>query len=171
MCVVPGEEPANMKNSIPKGDPKALAVALDALSLLDPQELNARWKSLYGSDPPDRIRRPLMIQALAYRLQEQALGGLKPATRRLLRSVAGGADTHRQTAVESKHPVKAGAVLIREWHGTKHQVTALKDGFMFRGKRFQSLSKIAGEITGTRWSGPLFFGLKKLHQEAQRGAH
>jgi len=160
-----------MKNSIPKGDPKGLAVALDALSLLDPQELNARWKALYGSDPPDRLRRPLMIQALAYRLQEQALGGMKPATRRLLHSVAGGADNRRQIAVESKRLVKAGAVLIREWHGTKHQVTALKDGFMFRGKRFQSLSKIAGEITGTRWSGPLFFGLKNSNQEQRDGAH
>ena len=158
-----------MKNSIPKGDPKALAVALDALSLLDPQELNARWKALYGSDPPDRLRRPLMIQALAYRLQEQALGGLKPAARRLLRSVAGGADTRRQT--DAKRPVKEGAVLIREWHGIRHQVTALKDGFKFREKRFQSLSKIAGEITGTRWSGPLFFGLKSSRQEEEHGAH
>ena len=115
---------------------------------------------MYGSDPPDRIRRPLMIQALAYRLQEQALGGLKPATRRLLCSVADDSETCSKIEVDSKRRVKAGAVLIREWQGTKHQVTALKDGFMFRGKRFQSLSKIAGEITGTRWSGPLFFGLK-----------
>jgi Protein of unknown function (DUF2924) len=171
MCVVPGEEPAHMKNSIPKGDQKSLASALDALSVLDLQELDARWKSLYGSDPPDRIRRPLMIQALAYRLQEEALGGLKPATRRLLRNVAGDAERRRPIAVESKRPVKEGAVLIREWHGTKHQVIALKDGFMFRGKRFPSLSKIAGEITGTRWSGPLFFGLKNSLQEQQNGAH
>jgi hypothetical protein len=126
-----------MKNSIPKGDAKGLGAALDALSLLDPQELNARWKALYGSDPPDRLRRPLMIQALAYRLQEQALGGLKPATRRLLANVAGCGETRRPVATDSQRPVKAGAVLIREWHGTKHQVTALKDGFMFRGKRFQ----------------------------------
>jgi hypothetical protein len=160
-----------MKNSMPKGDTKVLATALDALTLLDSEELDARWKASHGSDPPDRLRRPLMIQALAYRLQEQAFGGLKPATRRLLHSVAGGADTRRRTAVESKRPFKAGAVLIREWHGTKHQVTALKDGFMFRGKRFQSLSKIAGEITGTRWSGPLFFGLKNSHQEQRDGAH
>jgi hypothetical protein len=100
MCVVPGEEQGHMKNSIPKGDTNGLAAALKALSVLDPQELNARWKALYGSDPPDRLRRPLMIQALAYRLQEQALGGLKPATRRLLRSVAGDAETRRPTAVE-----------------------------------------------------------------------
>src|SRR5712671_443427 len=159
-----------MKNSIAKGHPEGLAAALDALSVLDPQKLDARWKAVYGSDPPDRLRRPLMIQALAYRLQEQALGCLKPATRRLLANIAGGEETRRGKAVESKHPVKAGAVLIREWHGTKHQVTALKDGFIFRGKRFQSLSKIAGEITGTRWSGPLFFGLKNSQQEKQHGA-
>jgi hypothetical protein len=161
-----------MKNSIPNGGHKDLTAALDALSELDPQELNARWKGSYGSEPPDRLRRPLMIQALAYRLQEQALGGLKPATRRLLHSVAGGADARSETAIESKRRrVQAGAVLIREWHGTKHQVTALKDGFMFRGKRYQSLSKIAGEIAGTRWSGPLFFGLKNSHQEQRDGAH
>jgi len=160
-----------MKNSIAKGDLKGLAAALDAISSLGPKELDAQWKALYGSDPPDRLRRPLMIQALAYRLQEQALGGLKPATRRLLRSIAGDAGTRRPIATPAQRPIAAGAILIREWHGTKHQVTALKDGFMFRGKRFQSLSKIAGEITGTRWSGPLFFGLKSSRQEEEHGAH
>ena len=125
-----------MKNSIPKGDSKALATALDGLSLLDPQELNAQWKAVYGSDPPDRLRRPLTIQALAYLLQEQALGGLKLATRRLLRSVAGGPETSREIHVDSKRRVKTGTVLIREWHGTKHQVTALKDGFMFEESAF-----------------------------------
>ena len=112
-----------------------------------------------------------MVMALAYRLQEQALGGLKPATRRLLRSIAGDVETRRPFATHAERRIEAGAVLIREWHGTKHQVTVLKDGFMFRGKRFQSLSKIAGEITGTRWSGPLFFGLKSSRQEEEHGAH
>ena len=72
--------------------------------------------------------------------------------------MAAGAGSGFSVAVQPRRSVKAGAVLIREWHGTKHQVTALKDGFMFSGKHFQSLSKIAYEITGTRWSGPLFFG-------------
>src|SRR5208282_5133124 len=117
-----------MKNSIAKGDLKGLAAALDAISSLGPEELDAQWKALYGSDPPDRLRRPLMIQALAHRLQEQALGGLKPATRRLLRSIAGDPETRRPVATHSQRRVKAGAMLIREWHGTKHQVTALKDG-------------------------------------------
>lgn len=73
-----------MKDSITKCDPKHLPSALAALSLLDSEELYARWKALYGVDPPARLRRPLIIQALAYRLQEKALGGLKPATQRLL---------------------------------------------------------------------------------------
>jgi hypothetical protein len=112
-----------------------------------------------------------MIQALAYRLQEQALGGLKPATRRLLRSIASNAETRRPIGTHAERRIEAGAVLIREWHGIKHQVTAVKDGFIFQGKRFQSLSRIAGEITGTRWSGPLFFGLKNSRQEEERGAN
>ena len=159
-----------MKNSIAKGDLKGLS-ALDAVSSLGPDELEAQWKALYGTDPPDRLRRPLMIQALAYRIQEQVLGGLKPATRRLLRSIAGDIGTRRPIANHTQPQITAGAVLIREWHGTKHQVTALKDGFIFRGKRYQSLSKIAGEITGTRWSGPLFFGLKNSRQEKELAAH
>jgi Protein of unknown function (DUF2924) len=130
----PGEEPDHMKNSIAKGDLKGLAAALDAISSLSPEELDAQWKALYGSDSPDRLRRPLMIQALAYRIQEQAFGGLKPATRRLLRSIAGDIESRSPIVAHAARRIKAGAVLIREWHGTKHHVTALKDGFMFRGK-------------------------------------
>jgi hypothetical protein len=159
-----------MKNSISQSEAKTLAANLDSLCVLKPDELAEQWRSWFRSDPPDRLRRLLLIQALAYRLQEQALGGLKPTTRRLLAGVASDAGARRPITVHSNFQVRAGAVLIREWHGTKHQVTALKDGFMFHGKRFQSLSKIASEITGTRWSGPLFFGLKHCHREQQHGA-
>jgi hypothetical protein len=159
-----------MRNSIAIPDPKDLPRALADLSSLDSEELNERWKALFGGDPPARFRPPLMIQALAYRLQEKALGGLKPSTRRLLQRIAGDAREGRPIAVEPKHRVKPGAVLIREWHGTKQQVTVIKDGFMFNGKRFQSLSKIAFEITGTHWSGPLFFGLRKSGKEENDGA-
>jgi hypothetical protein len=159
-----------MKDSTAIPDPKDLAGALSQLSALDSAQLNARWKALYGGDPPARFRRALMIQALAYRLQEKALGGLKPATRRLLKRIAGDARERRPITVEPNHRLKQGAVLIREWHGTKHQITAIKDGFMFNGKRFQSLSKIAFAITGTHWSGPLFFGLRKSGREQNDGA-
>ncbi|MGH7968152.1 MAG: DUF2924 domain-containing protein [Limisphaerales bacterium] len=159
-----------MKNWIPPNDAKGLAVNLESLCALEPDELAERWRSLFGADPPARLRRPLLIQALAYRLQEKVFGGMSAATRRLLESVAGAAGAHRSVAVQPRRSVKAGAVLVREWHGTKHLVTALKDGFMFQGKRFQSLSKIASEITGARWSGPLFFGLKHSRKEQQDGA-
>jgi hypothetical protein len=158
-----------MKNSIAIPDPKDLRRTLAELSSLNSEKLNDRWSTLYGGDPPARLRRPLMIQALAYRLQENALGGLKPATRRLLQRIAGDARERRPITVEQNHRVKQGAVLIREWHGTKHQVTVIKDGFMFNGKRFQSLSKIAFVITGTHWSGPLFFGLRKSSKEQTDG--
>jgi len=158
-----------MKHSISPNHAKGLAVNLESLCALKPDELAERWRSLFGSDPPARLRRPLLIQALAYRLQEKAFGGLKPATRRVLESLAGDANVRRPVIAYAKARVRTGVILIREWHGTKHQVTALKDGFMFRGKRFQSLSKIASEITGTRWSGPLFFGLKTSRSEEQYG--
>ena len=154
-----------MKNLISDNDVEKLAADLNSLNSLGPTELNERWRGLFGSDPPDRMRGPLLIQALAYRLQEKAFGGLKPTTRRLLAGVAGDAGARRPITVHSNSQVRVGAVLIREWRGTKHQVTALEDGFMFHWKRFQSLSKIASEITGTRWSGPLFFGLKTSRQE------
>jgi hypothetical protein len=158
-----------MTNSISPNNAKGLAVDLESLRALKPDELAERWRSLFGSDPPARLRRPLLIQALAYRLQEKAFGGMHAATRRLLESVAAGAGSGLSVAVQPRRSVKAGAVLIREWHGTKHQVTALKDGFMFSGKHFQSLSKIACEITGTRWSVPLFFGVKNSRREQQDG--
>jgi hypothetical protein len=66
--------------------------------------------------------------------------------------------------------VRPGAVLVREWHGIHHQVNVLEKGFQFRGKRYRSLSEVAREITGTRWSGPLFFGLKRWQEEGRDGA-
>jgi hypothetical protein len=158
-----------VKSSILSKKNDQLRTELDRLYELKPDELADRWRALYGRDMPARLRRPLIIQALAYRLQEKALGGLKPATRRLLEDAGARSGKLRSTRPHPKRSVQTGAVLVREWHGTKHQVTVLKDGFTFKGRRFESLSKIAREITGTRWSGPLFFGLRS-RQEHQDGA-
>jgi hypothetical protein len=159
-----------MKNSILPKDIKGLAKELERLKLLKPAQLTERWLALYGAEPPPRLRRSLMIQALAYRLQERVLGGLKPATRRLLETASGAAGERRPIARHPRRSTQTGTVFVREWHGTKHQVTAVKDGFMFNGKRFRSLSKIAQEITGAHWSGPLFFGLKTSRKEHLNGA-
>jgi len=90
---------------------------------------------------------------------------------RLLERIADDAAARRQSApTPEKVRVNAGTVLIREWHGTKHQVTVLNDGFLYRAKRFHSLSQIARTITGSRWSGPLFFGLKSSRKEQSNEA-
>jgi hypothetical protein len=147
-------------------DPQKLTAQLDRLHELSPEELRAQWQTLFGSDPPAKLRASLMVQAIAYRLQEKALGGLKPATLRLLERIADDAAARRQVVTApAKIRASAGTVLIREWHGTKHQVTVLRDGFVYRAKRFHSLSEIARAITGSRWSGPLFFGLKSARKE------
>jgi len=151
-------------------EPTNLEKQLEQLKQLKPEELRKRWQAVFGSNPPPKIRSSLMIQALARRMQEKAFGGLKPSTQRLLQKVAqdAGARSKAQTTGK-KAQLRAGTVLVREWHGTKHQVSVLKDGFVYRSKRYGSLSQIARTITGTQWSGPLFFGLKS-RTEQSRGA-
>src|SRR5271165_5928794 len=108
------------------------------------------------SRSPRRISRDLLIRALAYRIQEQALGGLKPSTRRLLAKVAADASARRPIRAAPEPTLKPGTVLLREWHGTQHQVIVREDGIVFLGKTYKSLSQVARRITGTKWSGPLF---------------
>jgi hypothetical protein len=149
---------------------KTLEKKLEQLNQLGSEELRKRWQALFGSNPPPRLRSSLMVQAIARRLQEKALGDVKPATQRLLERVAADASAGREvSATAKKIQPRAGTVLVREWHGTKHQVSVLKDGFLYRSKRYGSLSLIARTITGTQWSGPLFFGLKS-RTEHSRGA-
>jgi len=104
-----------------------------------------------------------MVKAIAYKLQENAFAGLQPATRRLLNKLAEeakSASSRKSAKVTARRTVAAGSVLLREWHGVSHRVTVLDDGVVFNHQRYRSLSAVAREITGTRWSGPLFFGLR-----------
>jgi Protein of unknown function (DUF2924) len=147
-------------------DPQKLALQLEQLHELNSDQLREQWQTLFGADPPPKLRSSLLVQGIAYRLQEKALGGLKPATLRLLERIADDAAARRQVSnTPEKIRVNGGTVLVREWHGTKHQVTVLKDGYLYRAKRFHSLSQIARTITGSRWSRPLFFGLKSSRKE------
>jgi len=153
-----------------KTEPKNLEKQLEQLKQLKPEELRKRWQSLFGSNPPSRIRSSLMIQAIARRMQEKVFGTLKPSTQRLLQKVAQDAGAGSKGPTTGKKvPPRVGTVLVREWHGTKHHVSVLKDGFVYRSKRYGSLSQIARTITGTQWSGPLFFGLRS-RTEQSRGA-
>jgi hypothetical protein len=148
----------------------ALACQIAALPEATSANLKERWQALYGSEASRRISRDLLVRALAYRIQEQALGGLKPSTRRLLMKVAADASARRPIQVTPELSLKPGTVLLREWHGTEHQVIVREDGIVFNGKQYKSLSQVAHRITGTKWSGPLFFGLKANRQEQTNGA-
>jgi hypothetical protein len=147
----------------------ALAGEIEELQKATSANLKQRWRALYGTETPRRISRDLLIRALAYRIQEKALGGLKPSTRRLLAKVATDASARRSIQVAPEPSLKPGTVLLREWHGTQHQVIVRENGILFDGKQYKSLSQIAYRITGTKWSGPLFFGLKANRQEKTNG--
>ena len=132
---------------------------LEALEKLDATALQARWLELYRRPAPRFMRRDLLVRALAYRLQERAYGGLKPAIRRLLEKLRAG-DLHAKDLQVSVAPsLTPGVRLVREWNGETHVVETVTGGFMWRGTRYSSLSTIARAITGTSWSGPRFFGL------------
>jgi DUF2924 family protein len=147
---------------------EALAAEIASLSKTGTDELRERWKAMFGKAPSRDIGRSFLTRAIAYRLQEKAFGGLKPSTQRLFAEFA--YDGANGPAAAQSRIVRPGAVLVREWHGIHHQVSVLEKGFQFRGKRYRSLSEVAREITGTRWSGPMFFGLKRSQEERRDGA-
>ncbi len=122
-------------------------------------ELQERWQRIYRAEPPAGISRDLLIRASAYQIQEEELGGLGGAAKRRLRALAQKMGSDASVSFALGPSLKPGAKLIREWRGRTYSVIALEDGFNFEGRRYPSLSKIAREITGARWSGPRFFGL------------
>jgi hypothetical protein len=158
-----------VKHTHPVVDPEKLYVEIAKLGNASVDELNQYWRSLYATEPPPRIGRELLTRAIAYRLQERVYGGLKPATRRFLMRIADDASARRSISAKPVRKVSAGAVLIREWQGATHQVTVLDDGVVHRGKRYRSLSEVARLITGCRWSGPAFFGIRTRAKEAVNG--
>ena len=133
---------------------------LDALESLSHAELKARWNELYEVPCPPHMSRKFLLRAAAYRIQENAFGGLSRATRRRLEKIA--ADVATGKPLRSPGPqIKPGTRLLREWQGVVHEVTIREDGVEYRDRTWPSLSAVAREITGARWSGPRFFGLKE----------
>ncbi len=142
---------------------EALEVEIASLPKMNLAQLQAKWRRVLKQAPPPHIRKQLLVPLLAYKLQEQAYGGLKPEVKRRLRELA--ASLHRdskKTAAQRRDPlrIKPGTRLIRQWEGKTYHVTVGEAGFEYNGELYKSLSAIARLITGTRWSGPLFFGLK-----------
>jgi hypothetical protein len=125
------------------------------------RELRTEWRSLYRTDPPTRLSRDLLLRGIAFRWQERLRGGLSIAITRRLDALAAQLDATAASAFAPAAVLKPGTRLVREWHGRAHAVIVLEDGFEYQGRRYPSLSRIATLITGTRWSGPVFFGLKR----------
>jgi hypothetical protein len=140
----------------------ARVAALKGMPMLD---LKRQWRELCETEPPPYNRR-FLESRLAYRIQELAYGGLKPETVERLVALGeqlnGGKIGVRKTRADSR-PI-AGTQLIREWKGVDHHVTVRNDDFEYQGRPYKSLSAVARSITGTRWNGLVFFGLK-----SQRG--
>lgn len=138
-----------------------LAEQLAKLPGLNTGELRVLWQELFGSPLPFHAQKNLIVRCLAYRLQENAQGGLRSPVRRQLAKLAQDIETGTALVLLDTPRLKPGTRLIRSWQGRTHEVTTIKGGFRYQDKHYASLSEIARLITGTRWSGPVFFGLKR----------
>ncbi len=140
---------------------------LAELDSLPTAELKKRWNVLYGQEPP-RFNRQFLIKRLAYRIQEIAYGGVDDRTRTRMNDLLEdegydelGRKVRKPTRRASERTIVPGTVLVREWQGERHEAVAMDDGgFEHRGMPYRSLSAVARAITGTRWNGPAFFGLR-----------
>ena len=130
--------------------------------------LRKLWATRLGASLPPWRSADLLRRSLAYQLQEQEFGGLDKHAMRRLRSFARALESEGELPIPPDLSLKPGARLIREWHGKTYTVIALEEGFEFKGRRFRSLSGIAREITGARWSGMRFFGLAKNTKTVDR---
>ncbi|WP_426610585.1 DUF2924 domain-containing protein [Bradyrhizobium sp. McL0616] len=145
------------QNALAKADPAAEA-ELGRLPSMPIVELRKRYRELFRGEPPPAFGPDLLRRSIAHRIQEKAYGGLPSATRRLLDQLA--ASALPKGRLELPRKIKPGSELVRSWKGKTYRVTVLPKGFGYLGKAFASLSEIAFVITGTKWNGPRFFGLR-----------
>jgi len=136
-------------------DASAIEAEGDQIRSLGIDALRARWRTLFGAVPPKGLTKDIIGRMIAYRIQEVAFGGLDRETLKLLDRMARGEKPN-----ELDRRLKAGTVIVREYNGERHTVTVVPDGFLWRDMTYSSLSIIAQAITGTKWNGPRFFGLR-----------
>jgi Protein of unknown function (DUF2924) len=132
---------------------------------LDLRGLRARWQSIFGRQAPSHLNRHLLFSVIAYRLQADRFGDLDHVTRQVLDRTnveeTGATTSTRLASFDQKQAkLTPGSVLVREWDRQSQRVMVLADGFAWNGQTYDSLSKVAFAITGTKWNGPRFFGLR-----------
>lgn len=128
--------------------------SVSELGLCDREGLVARWAEVFGRVPPANLSVQLLRAGIAYELQAKQFGSFSGRSREALKRLQSS-----PTSRPARRP-RAGVQLMREWNGVTHIVAIVDDGFLYRDRTFKSLTAIAFEITGARWSGPRFFGLK-----------
>jgi len=136
-------------------DAAAIEAEVDQVRSLGIDGLRGRWRLMFGTIPPRGLTKDIIARMIAYRIQEEAFGGLDRQTVKLLDRLARG-----EKPSELNRRLKAGTALVREYNGERHTVTVAPDGFVWRDTTYPSLSIIARTITGTAWNGPRFFGLR-----------
>lgn len=138
---------------------KELEAEIRRLPDLSLDDLRARWKRLFGNPAPQSLRRRFLARSVAYQMQVEAYGGLSASTRKRLRDIA--MAVRQGSNVAGARTIRPGTQMLRQWKDQTHTVTALSDGFEWKGRTYKSLSAIAKEITGTSWNGYSFFGIKR----------
>lgn len=136
-----------------------LADQIAALTNMSYGDLQTAWRRHFRHPAPKKLSRALLELGIAWKLQERAQSGLNTTNRRKLDELARTLSTNADLPQPRTIALKPGARLIRDWGGHTHEILVTEEGFLWRGKTWASLSIIAREITGTRWSGPRFFGL------------
>jgi hypothetical protein len=143
----------------PSSDAARTSHEVRAIASLDLEGLRRYWRDRWG-EPPAYRSRDHLHRAAAYRLQTEVFGDLAPSARRKLADYADRFTQDRRFTPTPGPALKPGSSLIREWRGARHEVAVTADGFQYQGERFTSLSQVAFRITGTKWNGLVFFGLK-----------
>jgi hypothetical protein len=153
-----------------------IAQELKHLRDLETYDLQVRWRRTFGRSAPRHLPKHLLLRILAYKLQADAFGDLDRETVRTLEQIARDAAKAKASGdnvtkvvppVEEVRGLKPGTLLVREHERVLHRVTVQVKGFTWNGQSFRSLSEVARAITGTRWSGPRFFGLRQSGTRAQ----
>lgn len=158
----------NSENGLIRADP-AVEAELDRLPAMPVVDLRKRYRELFRAEPPKAFGPDLLRRSIAHSLQEKAYGGLPPPIRRLLAQMVKAASARPAGRLELPQRIKPGSELVRTWNRKTYRVTVTADGFFHAGKTYASLSEIANLITGTKWNGPRFFGLRSARQESTDG--
>jgi Protein of unknown function (DUF2924) len=133
---------------------------LDRLPVMPIAQLRMRYRGVFRTEPPKAFGPDLLRRSIAHRIQEKAYGGLSRSTQRLLDQMVKTYAARPNGKIVLPRRIKPGSELVRTWKGKTYRVMVIAEGFAHGGKTFASLSEIASEITGTRWNGPRFFGLR-----------